>query len=88
MAFQMCQAEYVMLGTACSIQSSTYLFRQSFVAIFGITYILKDGIPNAPVTQIVAIVECGHFLKAVYHIERLIFIWGFLLSNNKTNFLM
>jgi hypothetical protein len=71
-----------MLGTASSSEPSTYLFRQSFVAIFGITYILKDGVPNAPVTQIVAVVKCGHFLKAVYYVERFIFIWCFLLNNN------
>jgi hypothetical protein len=72
------------LGTA----TQPYLFRQGLVAIFGITYIFKDGIPDAPVTQIVAVVECGHFFKAVYYIERFIFIWRFLLNNNKTKSIM
>jgi hypothetical protein len=70
-------------GMSCWVQP--YLFRQSLVAIFGITYILKDGIPDAPVTQIVAIVECGHFFKAVYYVESFIFIWRFLLNNNNNN---
>lgn len=55
-------------------QTLAYLFWKSFEGVLGIQDVLEHGLPDGPGSKVVTVVENGHFLQAVDHVERLIFI--------------